>query len=911
MIAPLDKALFYCKKYFGPGTKHEFSSPTGGLCPEGHKLDHFPTRASAHYVVERANHRLDASQPYVDIVEVVPSNTIAYHGEALNNNSIGIEHSNVGWGWAAAQSDTFTGTGENKRPTDQNHWLHLPGTTFPKSNLVHTDFQAYQEEQYRGMILLLRYLCIHHRIPRRFLGDTTAEKMARWTPQTDALTRSSVMRFRGILSHMNCHGEKECGGPALHRSRLFRAIIDEWWLPIDFSGGPRQYYMGPFDPQPNQPSHFRFTGSAWGGVTFHDANLDALQETRSYFDLDKISSYYADTEILTIGGTYPIGRNKFWHGGIHFQPPVDAPQVYAAASGRIVAARLGSDAAVEADPVFGSQRFVLIRHTVYWRQEADPGGGERTDYTTDPTYFFTLYMHLAAPADIAAESPANPPWLNFWHRRKAAGADASKVFNPDVAVSVGDWLGNCGIYKGQQMIHFEVVGREELSVAPWDDSEKRIHDTDTNVICDDRKVEKFVTAIAGQPLSRLDVLRAAKDLRKVKSYHKSEWSLADAAALTPVIPNATQRNKFWNSLKHFMWHADALAACPDLTTQLAAADGLMWHYHPITFMHFVNGLILKENGQVSEPDSADTNVTMEGEFLTNYVTFASGSAVGQAADKQPIKPFSAAINYSFTRKELACNQPVPHEPDENPPHGTRFHLTLLDVLENVRQVYANSITVSLSHVCAAHNVDAHNAACVLGNASGRAAHNAGLAVDIRPSGANLARCRALLRACREAAARILATCGEHGGEPSRGDLPGHVQGVTIATDPVIEAKINDGKATAAQIVAFTIHIELIEKSEIAYFVASLRNSVSAKTVYLSGGSVMAEFEFEGLANGNREPGSPKAFNVGSGWMVTLITKTKAVRIEMRGVQLVGMWDNFGDAKLETDSGNPWVEKFQL
>jgi hypothetical protein len=74
---------------------------------------------------------------------------------------------------------------------------------------------------------------------------------------------------------MNCHKDKECGGPAMHRNRLFRGIVDEWWMPVEVDGTDRPYYMGPFDPQNNAASYFRWTGAALQAELFHDANLDA------------------------------------------------------------------------------------------------------------------------------------------------------------------------------------------------------------------------------------------------------------------------------------------------------------------------------------------------------------------------------------------------------------------------------------------------------------------------------------------------------------------------------------------------------------------------------------------------------------------------------------------------------------
>jgi N-acetylmuramoyl-L-alanine amidase len=467
---------FFCPKW----PTHDFQSPNPGVCPEGHgTLQHM--NASAHYVVERARDRAEAGRAYVDVIEVVESDYVTWHGESVNTNSIGIEHANVGPAFNLTNDDTFTGAGANRRPTDGNHWLSMPHYAYSGSNLSSHAFQAYQEEQYLAMILLLRYLCLKHRIARRFLGDTTTEKFARWHNR-GTLVRSRLMRFRGIFAHMNCHNTKECGGPALHRNRLFRGIIDEWWLPIEVEGTEREYYMGPFDPQPNTPSFYRWSGGALTAALFRDCNVDALQETKSYFLLDRVDWYYAQTEIITVGGFFPIGTNRIWHGGVHFQPKDANRKIYAACSGTIVAARLGSDAALEADKEYGSQRFVLIRHCVYWQQEPDPGGGQRTNYSVDPTYFFTLYMHLAPVAKMDGADDNNPPWFNYWLRRNAGG-NANPVFCPNVPVSVGDWIGDCGVYRTQRMLHFEVVSKEEMTDAPWNDPAYRIYDADSNAIC--------------------------------------------------------------------------------------------------------------------------------------------------------------------------------------------------------------------------------------------------------------------------------------------------------------------------------------------------------------------------------------------------------------------------------------------
>jgi hypothetical protein len=910
MIAPLDSATpWLCPKYFDSHAPHTYAVAAEGDCPDGHgHLQFQNNRASAHYVVEQGANRMSTAQRYTDVVEVVASDNITWHGEVVNNCSIGIEHSNVGTTWSAARNDTFTGTGGAKRPTDQNHWLHLASPSFPNSNLSSHDFQAYDEQQYLGIIMLLRYLCIKHRISRRFLGDTTAEKMERLWPHRDAAALSKLMRFRGILSHMNCHKDKECGGPAMHRNRLFRGIIDEWWMPVEVDGGQRPYYMGPFDPQASTPSYFRWSGAALQAHLFHDADLDALQNTRSFYDLDRTEYYYAKSEDPAVAGTFPIGTNKIWHGGVHFAGPTNNPRVFAATSGTIVAARLGSNATTEADPELGSQRFVLIRHCVYWRQQADPGGGERTDYTVDPTYFFTLYMHLAPFANLTAVDNQNPPWFNYWLRHRAAAADPNVVFNPDAPVSVGDWLGQCGTYRSKQMIHFEVMSHDELTVAPWNDAQFRIVDNDANVICDSAALNNFVS---GANVTRLDALRAAPQLRKVKSFHKSEWALADASALTPVLPDAAARNNYWNRIRPFMWVADAVAANSDLSTQLCDASGMMWHYHPVTFMDFVNQLVLRENGRVSEPDYRDTNVTMQDEFLRQYVNYSSGTGVPAAADNQTLRPFSISSGgseYHFNRRDLACHLPAPHDPADDPPKGTKFHISLLDVLENIRVSFGSPINVNLSYVCSAHNVAANQPQCVLGTAAALTAHASGLAIDIRPASATQTSCRSLWTAARNAADVFRASCGDHSGEPSHAELQGHVQSVNVSTTPTVEGKLSTGAAlTPAEVSAFVIHLELSESVKTVSWVCWLRTTTRATSVNVQLLTVVGTFTDQLSAAAESLPGQQVTQGT-AGFEAAIVRPTRALRVALRAPGIVGFFSTAAEAESEAVSGNAWPEE---
>jgi hypothetical protein len=895
-----------------------------------------PKNASAHFIIGLARDRLDPAQPYSDVSQplraaagdLVESDMITWHGGPINTASIGIETTNVGWDWNQASGDTYTGAGIAKRPTDQNHWLHigLPNVTgaFPFSNMSHRDFQYYEEEQYWAFYMLLRSLCIKHRIPRRFLGDTPAEKFRRYWDNLGAdqiLWRNRLMHFRGILSHMNTSGppaSKECGGPALHRNRLFRGIIDEWWLPIQLDGSERPYYHGPFDPQTGAPSYFRWNGTGLQAELFHDADLDALQETKSYFDLENALLYYAWTEDAARGGTFPIGVNRIWHGGVHFEPPATNQKVYAAASGTIVAARLGGDDATEKDPEYGSQRFVLIRHCVYMDQEADPAGGRRVAYTGDPHYVFTLYMHLAPFANLTAADNNNPPWFNYWLRHRTAAADANAVFYPQVPVpagelsgipvSVGDWIGSCGQYRGRNLLHFEVMSREEFTMAPWDDPNLRVSDTNQTLLCNAPALDNFVKSRTGKGIDEVDIMRAAPQLRTVKSFHKSEWALTGPDSLVGLLPKPEMRQTKWNRLQHFMWVADAVAACPDLSAQLCDATGMVWHYHPVTFMKYVNELVTRENQQVQDYDSTQTNVALEGEFLTRFIDWASpsDSFVDGSADAAALRPYDVSSNqfsYHFTRRDVGCLALGLHSPGPTPPNATRFALSLLDVLECAREIYGKSMTVVLSYLCDGHNDGTDIGMCALLTNPG---HNAGYAVDIRPSSQTPAECRSLWQAVNQAITTYNSGC-THEGEPSHADVDG---AASASASPALQSKLQAGTAlTNSEAASFLLHLQISQPISSIVWECYVKRPTKALAVRLEGGGIVGTYANEADANSECPSGSCQAGGVCDGFLVSPSQAT-AVRLQMvDGVQsVIGVYLTTEAAETEKGSDFAWPKQ---
>ncbi len=126
------------------------------------------------------------------------------------------------------------------------------------------------------------------------------------------------------------------------------------------------------------------------------------------------------------GGTFPIGPNQTWHGGVHLFPPQDNPAapkafpVQTMFDGTVVAAHFEPSARE-----LGHNNFVLLRHEV---EIPDRTGGMNEDGTPKTTKleFFALYMHLS-PFDVpeardglskeAAEAVAKKYEKLTWPRR--------------------------------------------------------------------------------------------------------------------------------------------------------------------------------------------------------------------------------------------------------------------------------------------------------------------------------------------------------------------------------------------------------------------------------------------------------------------------------------------------------------
>jgi len=126
-------------------------------------------------------------------------------------------------------------------------------------------------------------------------------------------------------------------------------------------------------------------------------------------------SIYANSEILS--GPFPMGKNRFWHGGVHLHPADRGAPIRAIADGELVAYRY--DETDTTDEFFDkkpySRSFVLLKH------ETELG---QTTLGTNKLTFYSLYMHLKAWGEVKSKKDLLA--VNFHKQLVAAPAQTGK-----------------------------------------------------------------------------------------------------------------------------------------------------------------------------------------------------------------------------------------------------------------------------------------------------------------------------------------------------------------------------------------------------------------------------------------------------------------------------------------------------
>jgi hypothetical protein len=466
-------------------------------------------------------------------------------------------------------------------------------------------------------------------------------------PVNDMWTRF-FSSYRGFHGHGYAGAVKgddhNCPGARFDWHRFARDVWDYWWAPFDLvrpsptaaivSGQPERVYGG-------------------GDGVLHEHYFD---EDPSLYGKVTTSGFYPAGDETVVPHSLPgpplgpIGNLMrtfrrywgFWHGGMHFQLAAGSP-VYGMAAGQLVAARLSTPDADEdffdrenPSTPYPSARFLLLRHEVFWQRRA---GSDRIDYDQEPTRVYSLYMHLGLipGVNLGEVVTANPVWLNRaiamkkecdlglafhtahpqpaaqwtphvtrWQRRQAALQQALADLQaghvarfPEgedaVRVSLGDLLGNAGHLAANTFgLHLEVFSNDAIS-DPWFERIDQSASA-TRPFHDERNLNDVTTFLANHfPGQRwpMDLYRdlpaelKATRFKSVALRSKSEWALEAAD-----FPDGG-----WGQAEPFMWWP---LVVPPMNTELATeplaqlpADKVVWHYHPLGFMAWLNDLTWK------------------------------------------------------------------------------------------------------------------------------------------------------------------------------------------------------------------------------------------------------------------------------------------------------------------------------
>lgn len=141
-----------------------------------------------------------------------------------------------------------------------------------------------------------------------------------------------------------------------------------------------------------------------------------------------------------VGGYYPLGRNGFWHGGVHFDAGtagivgIDQPNVHCLADGEVVAYRIDSrypfntfylEDQSPRESVF-STGFVLVRH----RLQAPAIEG--SEGAPPALIFYSLYLHLQSWEEYEKHPAQARPafWQTGTYRVKADVGDPGPLGLP-------------------------------------------------------------------------------------------------------------------------------------------------------------------------------------------------------------------------------------------------------------------------------------------------------------------------------------------------------------------------------------------------------------------------------------------------------------------------------------------------
>lgn len=357
-----------------------------------------------------------------------------------------------------------------------------------------------------------------------------------------------------------------------------------------------------------------------------------------------ITNYYSHTEKEFAGGYFPIGGNTTWHGGLHILGK-DGDTVHAVADGVVVYARMPVKDSKQDSLEYGSRNFVLIRHgndeqvwySLYYHLksvEVDSDDAKKIVWLSRdklkfssgsyqrqmPTKEDNIPIHTFLDGEIALIlHKEKAPWyyvqrgdVNCAENRgyvyfdsarmeevagNAEQLDSDAVIELNFPVKAGDVIGILGegitrednkIVK-KPILHWSIVSPQVMPGFT-----ETVDDANDDFTCDNEKIVQLVEkSLYGEDevfkgngkLSSSEIEEFFKDeerakkLRAVACKFRSEWSIKwpeqtkifcqfGLAGKTDIL----SLYNFWDDVSKN-------------ENNKLPANGHVWHYNPITFLH--------------------------------------------------------------------------------------------------------------------------------------------------------------------------------------------------------------------------------------------------------------------------------------------------------------------------------------
>jgi len=505
------------------------------------------------------------------IYQTIDLALMAYHAAEWNTQSIGVEFCNRG---DAKKEPNYYSSGRFGPKRDVKP-VRINGHTILAFEFTKAQLDAFTALG-KALTRLLPNIATEY--PQSSPGQAAM----------DTIPTSASFSFSGYMGHYHLITQKWDPGP-FDFKKFCSDLRGSFCFPVFPKPSPDRKP----DDKPNVPE-----------------DSDALKDDAT--ELYKANEQRADGGYFPVG---PWGEARLWHGGVHLAGKTNDP-VFAPFPGRLVAARMGPSSPI------GSTNFVLLKHDMTL-------GRSRVQ-------FYSLYMHLADEKN--AEKPLE--WMQKSDAWKAA--KAGDVALLDEPIAAGTLIGHVGTAGPAELskaqIHVEFFSNSELFTdipgSPW----QFVDGTAGGRFCDVKTLNDLIdddkdSMLSKQELSSFYSGGRADQLRYTVVLHVSEWTPEPSWADALRVPKDFKKLKpaeidqlVADQITPGLWWDSRVAAHARISV-----DGVVYHYHPVTFLAWFNQQLLDAKANAG-PAASETDAKEVPTGITDDFGDVNGSSMRSSAD---------------------------------------------------------------------------------------------------------------------------------------------------------------------------------------------------------------------------------------------------------------------------------------